>query len=589
MFSKPRSFSRQVLLSQLAVIVLVLALAGGTFAWLGARAVTAANESRALATARTLAEDPQVRQEVTAASDTGDPDPSEYRDGPIQDQAMHIRDRAGVQFVVVTDDHGIRLAHPDAALIGGHVSTSPDRALAGHEEVTQEAGTLGYTVRAKVPVYSSDDDGRVVGLVSVGIQASVLGQDIRHEILAVAAVAVAALAVGALVSLALVRRLDRATLQVGPEELANMVRHQEAVLYGLDDGVLGFAQDARVTLSNQRARELLGWSGDDDAGPVPAEIRAMVDRVLPRSPLGDSSSAPERRRVALGDRILLVTAVAVRRGDVSVGAVVTVQDETQVLTMAEQLESVTAMAQALRAQRHEFANRLHTVMGLVTTGATDEAVSYMGAILRRGPVAAPVEGLELITDAYLRALLEAKGTVSAEAGITLRVAPDSLVLNRISEPEDVTLILGNLIDNAIRAALQNRSEDTAAGAGQLPLEPSGGLVELHLLSEGADLHGVVTDTGPGIDEDMNTSEIFTEGVTGRGETPSPGQRPPWGERHQQEHGHGIGLALCRRVAQRRGGRVWVIAAHDERLGGASFGIHLRDVLEHDTPVPEEQP
>ncbi|RAE63528.1 sensor histidine kinase, partial [Burkholderia multivorans] len=212
---------------------------------------------------------------------------------------------------------------------------------------------------------------------------------------------------------------------------------------------------------------------------LPVSIRTMM------------AEAPEhgalRRRITVGDKILLATAVRVRRDGVSVGGVVTLRDETTMLTMARQLESVTAMADALRAQRHEFANRLHTVLGLVDTGATDEASSYLESILGTGPLAAPVEGLDPITDPYLRAVLEAKGTTAAEAGVTLRVAPDSLVIGRVTDPEDVTLVLGNLIDNAVRSVVRRRTSGEEAAA----RPPVSDLVEVELLGADGELHGLV--------------------------------------------------------------------------------------------------
>lgn len=564
----PRSFARRVLLWQLGVIVLVLVLSAATSAWLGSRAVAETNATHALSTARTLAEDPQLRQEVTEASAQDSLDAQQLREGPVQEQAEQVRRRAQVEFVVVADIHGTRLSHPDPAEIGQPLSTSPDRALAGHEDVYQQTGTLGSTVRAKVPVYSSDDDGTVVGLVSVGISSSVQGADIRREILAAALVAAAALGIGALVSLALVRRLERATLGVGPEELADMARHQEAVLQGLDDGVLGFSPSGEVTLSNERARSMLGWTHED--GPVPAPIARGASRAIEAAHAGEL--APVRGRHRVGERILLITTVPVRRGPVEMGAVVTLQDETQILTMGRQLESVTAMAQALRTQRHEFANRLHTVLGLVSTGATEEADDYLRRILRSGPVAAPVEGLEAIDDPYLRALLEAKGTVSAEAGVLLRVAPDSLILSPLTEPEDVTMILANLIDNAVRAVVDGPR--STAAAEDLPAELQG-IVEVQLLSAGTDLHATVADSGPGLSTDTDTGILFAEGVTGRAGSPaasSPADAQDPGHREDDAHGHGIGLALSRRAARRRGGELWVAAARDAELGGAAFGL-----------------
>ncbi|MGR6091999.1 ATP-binding protein [Brevibacterium sp. CSND-B09] len=587
-----RSFSRRVLISQLALVIVILALVTGVFAWMGARTVTEVTETKALATARTLAIDPDVRAAATQAS----AEHAEKPDAQLVTSMLAItddlRDRSGISFAVITDDRGIRLTHPDRSKIGHRVSTSPEEALAGRENVSHESGTLGETVRAKVPIYSNEDGKTVVGEVSVGIFASVLDADVRRELILLGTVAVFALALGGVVSVMLGRRLRRETLGVGPEELAEMARDQGAVLHGLDDGVLGFDTNGKLTLSNSNAKELLGASsakhvdragetaganggaasaGDSDRELVDASDNELVN--VPDEITALMADAPAdgalRRRVTIGDRILLATAVRVQRDGVSVGGVVTLRDETQILTMARQLESVTAMARALRTQRHEFANRLHTVLGLVDTGATDEAHTYLSSLLGTGPITTPVEDIDLVSDPYLRAVLEAKGTTAAEAGVALAVTPDSLAVGAVRDPEAVTLILGNLIDNAVRAAVAGRryAED-------------GGRVEVQVLSSGTELHAVVTDTGDGIDDEV-AGKIFDEGFSTSTAASAPdfGIGLTTGTGTGDGHGLGIGLALSRRVAEKGGGAVWLIDGHDPDLGGASFGMRLPDALD----------
>lgn len=552
--------------------MVTLALVTGVFAWMGGRSVTEVTETKALATARTLAIDPEVRKGSTEASAQPAGEADEAITTPLLEITDGLRASSGIVFAVITDDRGIRLTHPDRDNIGKRVSTSPDEALAGRESVTHERGTLGETVRAKVPIYSTADDTTVVGEVSVGIHASVLDADLRREFLVLGSVAVLALAIGVIASLALGRRLRRETLGVGPEELAEMARDQGAVLRGLDDGVLAFSSDGVPTLSNSTAEQLLGIAhveAGTDADPD-APSRAEVPEVIRRMMVEAPDHGALRRRVNVGDRILLATAVRVSRDGVSVGGVVTLRDETQVLTMARQLESVTSMARALRTQRHEFANRLHTVFGLVDTGATDEARNYLATILRTGPIATPVEGIEVISEPYLRALLEAKGTTAAEVGVSLSVTPDSLVLGRVNEPEDVTLILGNLIDNAVRAVVMDAMGGVGDDADRT--DEVFGRVEVTLLGSGSELHAVVTDTGGGI-EDADVESIFDEGVSSADDL-------------DPDHGHGIGLALCRRTARRHGGRVWLLAGHDPVLGGAGFAVHLPDALNDDTDDKE---
>ena len=559
-----RSFSRRVLISQLALVIVILALVTGVFAWMGARTVTEVTETKALATARTLAIDPDVRAAATQASAEHADEPDEQIVTSMLKITDDLRDRSGISFAVVTDDRGIRLTHPDRSKIGHKVSTSPDEALAGRENVSHESGTLGETVRAKVPIYSSEDGKTVVGEVSVGIFASVLDADVRRELILLGTVAVLALALGGVVSVMLGRRLRRETLGVGPEELAEMARDQGAVLHGLDDGVLGFDTNGTLTLSNSNAKELLGTASardSDELVGVPDEVTALMAEAPPEGAL--------RRRITINDRILLATAVRVQRDGVSVGGVVTLRDETQMLTMARQLESVTAMARALRTQRHEFANRLHTVLGLVDTGATDEAHAYLSSLLGTGPITTPVEDIDLISDPYLRAVLEAKGTTAAEAGVNLAVTPDSLAVGAVRDPEAVTLILGNLIDNAVRAAV----------AGQRYAE-AGGRVEVQVLSSGTELHAVVTDTGDGIDDEV-AEKIFDEGFSTSTTDSAPdfGIGLTTGTGTGDGHGLGIGLALSRRVAEKGGGAVWLIDAHDPDLGGASFAMRLPDALD----------
>src|SRR5699024_4584126 len=335
------------------------------------------------------------------------------------------------------------------------------------------------------------------------------------------------------------------------EELAEMARDQGAVLRGLDDGVLGFDSDGRLTLSNSNAEELLGLpsAGDDRSASsidVPEQITAMVDEAPAEGAL--------RRRITIGERILLATVVRVQRDGVPVGGVVTLRDETQMLTMARQLESVTAMARALRTQRHEFANRLHTVLGLVETGATDEAHTYLASLLGTGPITTPVENIELLSDVYLRAVLEAKGTTAAEAGVSLAVTPDSLTMGTVRDPESVTLILGNLIDNAVVTA------------------PGGGIAgdrEGRCYGEGFSAAAAASAQDYGVGLTTGTG-------TGDG------------------HGLGIGLALSRRVAESEGGRVWLIEGHDPDFGGSSFGMRLPEALDEtpphgDTPAHGDMP
>ncbi|WP_432543578.1 sensor histidine kinase [Kineococcus sp. SYSU DK002] len=531
------SFSRQVLAVLLLLVAVVLAVGcGGSLLLLRQQAVEE-SRARSLDVARTVAEDDAVRAAVTAASDAPPAAAADLAGGVVQAEAEDVRRRTGALFVVVTDDRGLRLAHPDPALLGARVSTDPTRALAGFEVVTDEVGTLGASARAKVPVRALDSD-RVVGEVSVGVGAGTVADRAREALLPALAVAGGALVVGLGGAAVLARRLRRLTHGLEPEEIGALLQGHEAVLHGIAEGVVSVDPGGRLVLANDEARRLLG--GDLPAGRPLADLPGLPDVV--REAVRAPGAAP--RLVVVGERALLLSARRVERDGRLLGHVVTVADRTDVELLTRQLDAVRAVGEVLRAQRHEFANRLHLVSGLLETGRTEEAGGYVRTLLATGPLGSRVEGLDAVADPYLQAFLAAKAAHARERRVEL-VLGDVAVTGRVTDPVDVTTVLGNLVDNAVTAATAGARED--------------GRVEVDLVQDGTDLVLAVADSGPGVPPEVRDA-VFETGVTTRAQ------------------GQGIGLGLVRQVARARGGEAWLADGPPGPLGGAVFVVRLPGAL-----------
>ena len=519
-------FATRMLAVQVATQIAVVAVCTGIFAWLGVQQLKAEADSSALNIARSVAEAPDVRSLVTAFSaDPGTPDAAELRDGELQRYAADVTGRTRGLFVVITDDHGIRLAHPDPDRLGEVVSTSFADALAGREVVTWETGTLGESARAKVPIYPPDG-GDPVGEVSVGFERASVFDDLPALIGGIAAAVALAVAIGAVVALLMRRRLERLTLGVQPEELVALVQTQTAVLEGADEGVLALDDAGVVRVCTATAERLLGVTGAvgrplADLGLTPAVTAALTGG-------GASSGLP------LGDRVVFIDVRPVRRGARALGRVAVLRDRTDVMALSGRLDSVRAMGDALRVQRHENANRLHAAVGLLDAGRVEEARAFLADLVDRGSVDWAVPGIELVGDAMLQSFLGAKALAARERGVALRVADDTFSSAPIDDVEDVVAVLGNLIDNAV----------TAAAAAPAPRS-----VEVSVLDDGDAVVLTVADSGPGI---ADSEAIFT-----------PRERD---DDPDAVHGLGIGLPLSREFARRRGGEVWVVDA-----GGADHG------------------
>lgn len=520
----PRRVFSQVLLMQLAIAAGVAVLATGLFlAPLGDQLDDQAMR-RALAIAQTTAQQPQVAEELRTTRPT--------TDGPVQAEAERIRKATQAEYVVVMDRQGVRWSHTDPSRIGEVVSTDPGQALAGRDVMEIDDGTLGRSARGKVPL--RDADGDIVGAVSVGIAYDSVRARLIHAIPGLFAYAGGALAVGALAAWLISRRVQRQTRDLAFSDIAGLLAEREAMLHGIREGVVALDREGRMRLLNDEAQRLLGL-GAEAVGRSPDEA------------LGAGRTADVLAGRATGTDLLTVRGqrvlVANRMPTDDGGAVATLRDRTELEQLGRELDSTRGLIDALRAQDHEHANRMHTLLGLLELEMYDDAVEFVGEVVGDHRVTAE-QITERIQDPLLAALLVGKATVAAERGVTLWVSDRTRLPDRLVDPRGLVTIVGNLVDNAL---------DATAGTPHARVE-----VELRAQGRATTLR--VRDTGPGIPAE-HRELVFTAGWSTK--------EPPAHRRR------GIGLSLVRRLAERQGGSATVDAAHG---GGAEFVVVLPEAL-----------
>ncbi|MEV5240631.1 sensor histidine kinase [Streptomyces cinnamoneus] len=527
----PRRVFAQVLSVQLLITTGVTALTAGLFLRpLGAQLDQQA-EHRALAIAQATAAQPGIAHAVLA----GRPGP----DGPVQAAAERIRLATDASYVVVVDTRGIRYSHTTPGRIGRHVSTDPGPALTGHEWTGIENGTLGRSARGKVPL--RDTEGAIVGAVSVGIAYDDVRDVLLHALPGLLTYAGAALGAGALAAFALSWRLRKRTHGIELSEISALLDEREAILHGIREGVVALDRRGRVRLVNDEAQRLLGLGPDAIGRPL--------DAVLPPGRTADVLTG----RVS-GTDLLTVrdgrVLVANRMGTANGGAVATLRDRTELEQLGRELDGTRGLTEALRAQDHEHANRLHTIVGLLELGLYEEAVDFVAEVT--GAHRATAEQVtERVHEPLVSALLVGKSAVAAERGVALRVSGRTHLPGRVVDPRDLVTVLGNLVDNALDAAGGHRAE---------------AFVEVDVRVTGTTVVMSVADNGPGVPAAAREL-VFADGWSTKEAAPN---RP-----------RGLGLSLVRRLAERYGGSA---RAGERDGGGAVFTVELPEAL-HPQPGP----
>lgn len=518
----------QLLLLQLVIVLATVSIAGVVAVQMREQQIRDAHEDRMIGIAQSVAQLPQVREAFEH------PQPAVA----IQPVAEVIRQASKVTYVVVTDAEGIRFSHPNPERIGEMVSTDPSVPLSGETFVGTETGTLGESWRVKVPVWDSTGE-EVIGTVSVGTLESELRAEFRDDLPQLLGWLFAALVIGTLAAAGVSRLIWRRIYRLEPEQIATLLEARDAMLHGIGEGVIALDDAGRIVLVNDEAARLLDLRED--------VVGQAADEVLDASLCALLAGAGRSNDLVLaGERILLARHDRARVDDREVGSILILRDRTELHAMLRDLDGARDLTQALRAQAHEFANRMHVLSGLLELGQVEQARAFIERLGHGGALDRTAHQGR-IDDPDLVALLLAKATTAAERDITVNVLPASTFT--AEGTSDVLAVVGNLIDNAVDAIGNHGTVDVEV------VQDADGGVRVR-----------VGDDGPGVPAERR-ERIFDTGVSTK---QAPGEAT-----------RGIGLALVARIADRRRGRVRV---EEGPLGGAEFVVELGPPLAQAAPL-----
>lgn len=440
----------------------------------------------------------------------------------IQPYVEQIRHVTKVEFIVVMGMNSIRKSHPDETKIGQKfVGGDEIEALQGKEYTSLAEGTLGPSLRAFVPVIGSD--GKQVGAVAVGMLMNSVQQAVDQSRRSVSYAVVFGLAVGIAGALVLAQSIKKTLFGLEPHAIAKLLEERSAMLLSVREGIIAVDKNARITLVNGEAVRLLQQAGVQGE-PLGKDVEAFVPNTRLQTILNTGCSELNQEQDLRGITILTNRVPIQVNGEI-VGAIATFRDKTEIRQLAEQLTGVRNYAEALRAQAHEFMNKLHVILGMVRLESYDQLSRYITEIAHKYQCEIGFI-VRCIKDPVLAGFLLGKLSHARELGVDFIIEDESY----LPEPADSDLvhelvtIMGNLVNNALEAVA-----DSAVKC-----------VRLECLYDEGFLEITVSDTGPGLTESQR-QQLFNKDYSSKA-----GNR-------------GIGLFLVQQSLARVGGTIEVFS------------------------------
>ncbi len=523
--SLPTSLKAQMICLVFLLVFSLTLIAGGLYTAMISEVLEDQIGKRALQVSRTVAQLPMVKHQIVK------PRP----EGKLQALAEQIREEVGAEFIVIGNRDGIRFSHPKTdrlgkKMVGGDNAPALER---GESYVSRAVGTLGPSIRGKVPIF--DESGGIVGVVSVGYLQENVRVIIHDHQLKVGVLVGVLVVFGILGAVSISNRFKRAIFDLEPEQIARLLTERETIIDSIREGIVAIDRHANVTVVNRQAIVILGKDSESQI------IGQPIKDVLPGAKLSRILSGGEQRHdqeLEVNGTIMLINTVPMIEQDTIIGAVASFRRRDELDILAKQFSQVKEYSEMLRAQTHEYSNKLHTIAGLIQIDHDKEALELISQ------ETAGYQGLiaflaKAVPFPVLAAFILGKYNHAQELRIEFEIDPDSQLKDVPSElsREKLVTILGNLLDNAFDAALQGEHQAK---------------VKLSMTDVSNDLVFEVEDSGAGVPAEKS-EQIFERGFTTK----------------QNDRGHG--LYLARKALRDLGGQ---ITLSDSDLGGALFSVFI---------------
>ncbi|WP_158117331.1 ATP-binding protein [Vibrio cincinnatiensis] len=448
-------------------------------------------QARGLELARVVAHDPTVIHAVTLQNTQVTPQ-------ALNPYIENIRSHTDASYIVVVDKQAIRLSHPDHDRIGKPfigediLPTLRD----GTEYSNVSEGSLGKAIRNFTPIRS---EGEIIGAVSIGYLSEKTSDILLEQFSHLATLIGLVYLLGISIASTFLLKMKRTFLDYEPEFIINKFREHEMVLNSIHDAIIAVDNNMNITTINKSAIQKLSMGGGNHYDylnhPLSRYSIPLSHLVLNQKNHLHQSEFNIGKHQYKAD-IYPLTSNKGLKGQVIVFFANIEQNELE-----REVIYLKNYAELLRSKTHEYSNKLNVISGMLQSKKHSEAIDFIQ--LETDCYQSIIHNIVLlINNSVIAGLLLAKFNKASDIGVKFVIDEDSHLSNYSKNTsEKLVTILGNLIDNALLAAWQNRENQTPT-------------VHLYLSDRSHHVIFEIQDSGAGISQQI-TDHILEFGVTSK--------------------------------------------------------------------------
>ncbi|BFK82040.1 sensor histidine kinase [Clostridium baratii] len=412
-----------------------------------------------------------------------------------------------VDIIVVGDMTEEKYSHLDESQIGKkYVNSDAKRVVeTGESYYSTMKGSMGVTLRYFEPVYYK---GKQVGFVMVGKYLKDV-EAVTNRIIYIGLFSlVVVMIITIFLSESFARKIKKEMLGMEPDEIARLYNEKKVILNTISEGIIAIDKNKKILEINDNCLKIFENLNIDEL------IEKLSDYIDKKEPI-------DMKEFNISGEKTFITLDFIKDEDRELGALITLVKSEDINRVAREITGIDELLKNIRANVHEFKNKLHVILGLINIEEYEEAKKYIAECQEE--VLKSSTRVANINDNFISAMLISKRLIANENNISFKINEKSYMKETHGNISSVDLItiLGNLIENAFDACLEKEGQ---------------GQVDVFIDEDEENVIIEVSDNGKKIDEEIK-DDIFKNGVSSKGK------------------GRGIGLSTIKGRVDLYGGNI----------------------------------
>ena len=442
---------------------------------------------------------------------------NDIQNGTAQDQVNLMRyldslkkSLYDVDVISIVNKNNQRFYHTNHSLIGTQYDgEQPDFSPVEKTfYIVNTNGPSGAQRRAYSALYS--ETGEYLGFIMVIILTEHVNENVTQIITTYTILAVVVIIIELFITSRISKSIKNSLLGYEPDTISAMYLVRDNILESLKEGVIAVDKNGTILFTNNSAVKML-----DKSSTATEFIGKNIEQIKNGNVIKTVLNGSEKEFGIQGQRMdgtdVIIDRIPIKHEEDPIDTICILHDRAEYTKLMEDLAGTRYLVDSMRANNHDFTNKLHVILGLIQMEMYDQATSYIENItmVQRASIS---KIMNCISEPALAALLIGKTARAAELNVKFTLRDGSHFSNTdMHIPTEVLItVIGNLIENAFES--MNAKEPNPSNPNELIIG---------LFSKEDSILITVDDTGLGISEE-NKQRIFENGFSTKGENRGTG-------------------------------------------------------------------